>query len=309
MSGRITGIGIQGLAVRRKPFRRGVLCACLIALFLGCNTPVEKSGSKTILASFYPVYITVFNIADGVPGVHVVNMAKSATGCLHDYELSPVDMALMQKASVFVVNGAGMESFLEKAMRQFPRLTAIEASRGIPMMNNAADGDPNPHVWVGITGAIAQANNIADGLARWDTAHAEQYRANAARYINRLDSLRAAMHAALDTAARRDIITFHEAFPYFAQEFNLNVVAVIEREPGAEPSARELAGIITLIREKKGSALFAEPQYPAKAAQVIARETGTRLYFLDPAVSGPMEKDAYIKIMERNMAALSEALN
>jgi zinc transport system substrate-binding protein len=117
------------------------------------------------------------------------------------------------------------------------------------------------------------------------------------------------MHEGLKDIQSRDIITFHEAFPYFAREFNLKIVAVIEREPGSEPSAKELAETIDIVKKAKVKALFAEPQYPTKAAEAIARESGAKLYTLDPSVTGPMTADAYVAIMEKNLAELRKALN
>ena len=112
----------------------------------------------------------------------------------------------------------------------------------------------------------------------------------------------------LDNVKNRDIVTFHEAFPYFAKEFNLNIVGVIEREPGSEPSAKELQETIEQVKKLKVKALFAEPQYPAKAAETIAKETGSKVYTLDPVVTGPMDADAYINIMDSNLKILEEAL-
>ena len=83
---------------------------------------------------------------------------------------------------------------------------------------------------------------------------------------------------------------------------------MIEREPGSEPSAKELASTIEIVKKAKVKALFAEPQYPAKAADVIAGETGAKLYTLDPAVTGPMQAEAYIDIMEKNLTELRKAL-
>jgi zinc transport system substrate-binding protein len=117
------------------------------------------------------------------------------------------------------------------------------------------------------------------------------------------------MHQIIDGSSNRDIITFHEAFPYFAREFNLNIAAVIDREPGSEPSAAELARTIEIIKETGAKVIFAEPQYPAKSAETIARETGVKIYILDPAATGELEPDAYIKTMEKNMDTLREALN
>src|SRR5204862_4917853 len=114
--------------------------------------------------------------------------------------------------------------------------------------------------------------------------------------------LRDEMHAALDRLQNRNIVTFHEAFPYFASEFNLNIVGVVERDPGSQPNAGELAKSIQTVRKAKVKAVFAEPQYPAKSAEIIHRETGVPISILDPAVTGPREpskaRDSYLITME-----------
>jgi len=259
-----------------------------------------------IVTSFYPVYLATLNVAGGIPGVEVVNMTRPATGCLHDYQLTPGDMVTLSRATVLVINGAGMEAFLDKALRQAPGLKVVNAGAGIDLIRGK-DGE-NPHVWLSVTRAIAQVRNIARDLMRLDPAHAALYEKNAAAYIQKLETLRTRIQAGLKDIRTRDIITFHEAFPYFAEEFNLKVVAVIEREPGSEPSARELAELIGKIRESGVKALFAEPQYSARAMETIARETGAIVYHLDPVVTGPLQADAYLVIMEANLRELQKAL-
>ena len=108
-----------------------------------------------------------------------------------------------------------------------------------------------------------------------------------------------------------DIVTFHEAFPYFAQEFNLNIIKVIEREPGSEPSPQELEDIIKDVNKLPAKVLFTEPQYSPTAAETIARETGAHIYALDPIVTGEANEqalDAYINTMKQNVLTLKEAL-
>lgn len=284
----------------------------MASLLVGLLTPPVPASTKqqglTVITSFYPVYIATLNVTQGIQGVSVVNLAGTQTGCLHDYQLTPTDMKRLEAARVFVVNGAGMESFIDKVVKHLPDLKVIEASKGIPLVRNSGDGEANPHVWVSIANAILQVRNIGEELGRLDPAHASQYRANTEKYVAQLETLRTKMHLALDGLKRREIVTFHEAFPYFAKEFNLRIVAVIEREPGSEPSAADLAKTIGVVRKARGKALFAEPQYPAKAAQVIARETGARVYTLDPAVTGPADPEAYLRIMEGNLKTLKEAL-
>jgi len=276
------------------------------------GSPTSAGAEKkfTIVTSFYPMYISTINITKGVAGVQVVNMTKPQTGCLHDYQLSPEDLKTLEKADAFVINGAGMEAFLDKAIGQQAQLKVVDGSRGITLLKDEK-GEENPHVWVSISNAILQVQNIAQQLSAIDTVHADQYKSNADEYIKKLSALRDTMHTSLDSAPHKDIITFHEAFPYFAKEFNLNIVSVIEREPGAEPTPKELETTIRQIKESNITALFAEPQYPSKAAEAIARETGAKVYTLDPAVTGDARPDAYndyITIMEKNLKTLQEAL-
>lgn len=262
----------------------------------------------TLATTFYPLYIEAANITKDIPGVRLINIAPPTTGCLHDYQLNPEDLKKMSEADILVINGAGMETFTDKIVSQLPELKIIDASRDIPLIKGEGD-EYNPHVWVSITNAIKQVRNIGEQLAILDPDRAVHYTANTEVYAAKLADLRARMHQVIDNAGGKDIITFHEAFPYFAQEFNLNIIAVIEREPGAEPSAAELSETIKIIKETGTKVIFTEPQYPARSAETIARETGIKLYTLDPAVTGAMEPDAYLKIMEKNMDILKEALN
>jgi zinc transport system substrate-binding protein len=275
-------------------------------LLTGCAKK-EESARLTVVTSFYPMYIMTANIVRDVPGVALVNLAPVTGGCLHDYQMTPQDMKTLSRADVFVVNGAGMESFLDNARQQNPKMTMIDASRGIELLTD--NGKANPHIFAGVSGAIQQVRNIASGLEKADPEYIGYYRENVQRYLVKLEALKDSMHQGLKDIKYRNIITFHEAFPYFAREFGLNVVAVVEREPGSEPSAGELAAAVELVKGKSVKAVFTEPQYPAKSAQTIARETGARIFTLDPAVTGPMEPDAYIRTMESNLRVLREALN
>ncbi|HEX3019669.1 MAG TPA: metal ABC transporter substrate-binding protein [Chitinispirillaceae bacterium] len=273
---------------------------------------------RVILCSFYPMYILTQNVAADIPGVVVENMIKPHTGCLHDYQLSPQDMKKLSSAWALIVNGGGMEIFLDKAMKQFPGLKIIWATDGIELIHTEQDLSGsghnhdeqfNPHVWVSVSGAMAQVRNISAGLSAIDSVNSVKYQANAEKYLSSLELLKKKMHNGLANIKDRNIITFHEAFPYFAREFNLNIMAVIEREAGSEPNARELAEIIRLIKEKNVKAIFIEPQYPPKTAQIISLETGRKLYTLDPVVTGPPDPNAYITIMEANLKVLQEALH
>ena len=292
-----------------------LLLLVLSVALVGCGGTDKSAEKKTaepfrIVTSFYPMYVATINITDGVDGVEVYNMTKPQTGCLHDYQLMTEDMKTLEKADAFVINGAGMEDFMDKVTEQQKKLKVIDASRGIELIHDDEEGD-NPHVWLSVTDAITQVRNIADQLKEADPAHAAAYEKNAVAYIEKLTSLKSEMHAALDNVSHKDIVTFHEAFPYFAKEFNLNIIGVVEREPGTEPTPTELQETIEQVNALPTKVLFTEPQYSPAAAETIARETGAKIYTLDPVVTGeatPAAKNAYIDTMKNNMKTLQEAL-
>jgi zinc transport system substrate-binding protein len=272
----------------------------------------NKEGDPfTIVTSFYPMYIFALNIALDVPGVTVENMTEPQTGCLHDYQLSTADMKSLESADAFIINGAGMESFMDVVTTQMKGLPVVDASRGMELLKAENGRDGNPHVWVGISGAIQQVKNITDQLASIDSAHTALYRSNADRYVFRLEALRSRMRQALAGVKDRRVVTFHEAFPYFAKEFDLQIVGVIEKEPGQEPTAEEIAGIIEIVRRQNVKVLFTEDQYPIRAAETIARETGAKIYAFDLVVTGPKNAcpSSYEDAMERNLVMLKEALH
>lgn len=294
--------------------------AVLLCGVSGCAPRQEKKAEFQIVTSFYPMYIIALNVTQGIDGVEVSNMAGQQTGCLHDYQLQNKDMKNLETADAFIVNGAGMESFLDKVLEQLPSLPVINASEGIPLLvsgeeevhdhegHDHEEEDYNAHVWVSISNCIQQVENVTKALEKLDSKRAAEYRKNGNAYIQKLSDLRDEMHRELDGLPNRDIVTFHEAFPYFAEEFNLNIVEVVNREPDSQPSARELADTIRLIRETGVKSVFAEPQYSQSAAQVISKESGATLYTLDPAVTGEENADAYLDAMRANLEVLKQAL-
>lgn len=284
-----------------------VLVTLLLAAHCAaCSRDAARKDRFVIAASFYPVYIIARNVAAGVRGAAVVNVTPPVTGCLHDYTLTAEDMKRIEKADILLVNGGGMENFIAEVAGKRPSMKISELSQGIEPLRN--DDGANPHVWVAPGNIAAMTRNCARALSAADPAMAAAYKKNAETYIAEIDALRREMHAALDRYRGRPIITFHEAFPYFASEFGLKIAAVIEREPGTEPSAREVAKTVDIVRSNHIMALFAEPQYPSSAAKTIARETGAVVYALDPAVTGPDDARAYIDIMRKNLVVLEKAL-
>ena len=290
------------------------LLALALAMCSGCAA--EEDAGKTIVTSFYPMYVFTQNVVRDVPGVRVVNMASESAGCLHDYQLQTRDMVTLEGADALVINGGGMEQFMDKVIAQRPELPVINASDGIEMLCGEDDHDGhdhdhgvyNAHVWLDPALAMRQVQNIADGLAAVDSENAEAYQRNAAAYKARLQALHAELSAQLAPLAGSAIVTFHEAFTYFADAYGLVVAGVIANDAGEEPSTRQIAQTCDLVKQRQVKALFVEPQYPTKSAETIARETGTKVFTLDPVVSGDGSPESYENAMRENARVLTEAL-
>lgn len=301
---------LEEIEMLKKTARLLMILLLITAVLSGCSAEKTNQNKFIIVTSFYPMYISAINITKDIENVFVVNMTTSQTGCLHDYQLLPKDLKTLESANAFVINGAGMESFIDETIKQKKNLKIIDAGKGIELIKDK-NGNENPHIFVSISNNIMQIKNIANELAVIDTKNADKYKSNANAYILKLTAIKEKMKLGLKDIMTRDIITFHEAFPYFAKEFNLNIVAVIEREPGTAPTPKELENTINIIKNSSVKALFAEPQYEPKAAQTIAKETGAKVYTLDPVVIGEANQNAmddYINKMENNLKVLKEAL-
>ena len=291
------------------------LC-CLMLLIL---LPAQALG-QTVVTSFYPIWLFTLNLTDGLADVEVRNLAAPNTGCLHDYQLQTADMKALADADAFLVNGAGMEAFLPMIYGAFPELPVIVAAEGIPLLGDGdaieigEEEDPeevNAHLWLDAGRAIRMCVNLADGLARVMPEHADAIQANLEAYTARLQALDQTLREGLGTLSRRDIVTFHEAFPYFAEAYGLHVAAVVNREPGEPLTPVQLAQVTEAVRELGNIPLFVEPQYEDLSARTISAETGAPVYILDPAVTGPetdVPLDYYETVMLRNMETLQEAL-
>ncbi|MBR1728632.1 MAG: zinc ABC transporter substrate-binding protein [Selenomonadaceae bacterium] len=276
----------------------------------GCGGGKGTDGKFRIITSFYPMYLYAINLTKGINDVEVVNLTAPQTGCLHDYQLTTEDMKTLSTGNVLVVNGFGMENFLDKAA-EVSDLKIIDLSKDNEIRPIVVNDEPNPHVWLSLLYAKRQVIELCNRLSEIDPDHSLDYKKNALDYVTKLDELTNTMHDNLDFLPNKDIVTFHEAFPYFANEFDLNIISVIEREPGTEPSPKELAETIDKLKDLPVKVIFTEPQYSPSAAETIANETGAKIYTLDPIVTGeaiPENADDYINKMRQNMRTLQSAL-
>lgn len=287
----------------------------LLALLLPLSGCVAGAEEITIVASFYPVYVLAENVLEGVEGVQLVCMTAPTTGCLHDYQLLTSDMRTLAGAAALLINGAGMEGFLPDVTAQLPQLPIIDCSQGIELMVEEAEAHEghdheavNAHIWLAPKNAMQMVRTMADALQAQIPQAAEQIAANADGYIQRLEALDAELAAAISALPRKEIVTFHEAFPYFAQAYGLRVVAVVALEPEEPLSPRLLAQVADQVRAAGNPPLFSEPQYENAALRAVSQETGAPVFELDPLVTGDGALTAYEDVMRQNLTVLQEAL-
>ena len=276
---------------------------------------------ETVVTSFYPIWLMALNLTRGLEDhVTVRNLAAPTVGCLHDYQLQTSDMKALSAADAFLINGAGMEAFLPEITGALPALPVIEAAEGIGLLEDggaleildAEEEEVNSHLWLDPARAIRMAENLAAGLIRLMPEDEEAVTANLEDYRSRLQALDAQLREGLQDLSRRDIVTFHEAFPYFAAAYGLNVVAVVNKEPGEVLTPAQMGVLVREIVRLGNPPLFVEPQYTDLSAETLARETGSSVYSLDPVVTGPetdVPLDYYETVMLQNMNTLIEALS
>lgn len=229
----------------------------------------------------------------------------------HTYQLDPEQMRLLSKASVLVLNGVNLEFWADKAIggAENPKLIVVRTAEGLPLIGSPEDHiheGGNPHVWLDPIYAIYQVQAIRDAFTKADPAHKSQYTANAADYIRKLRQLDADIRSQVRSFRHKRFVAFHPSWVYFARRYGLVQAAVIEESPGREPSPSHIREIVESAKRMHAKAIFAEPQFSPKAAQVIADEVGAKVLMLDP-LGKPPDYD-YVKTMRGNLKQMAEAL-
>ncbi len=294
-----------------------ILILFMILPLAGCAD--GSAEQVTVAVTFYPLYVLAENVLEGIGQVRLVSMTPPATGCLHDYQLLPRDMRTLAGASMLLINGAGMESFLPDVENQFKNLVVVDCSRGVELLAEDEHGEEehasahdhgefNSHIWLDPKNAVQMVRNMSSALQSLLPEEAAKINANAEQYIGVLNALDGELRAAIDALPRKTIVTFHEAFPYFARAYSLEVAAVVALEPDEAPSPRMLSDVIGRVKAAGNPPLFTEPQYESDALIAVARETGAPVYELDPLVTGDGAMTAYQDVMRRNLTVLQKAL-
>ena len=291
--------------------------------FLLVLTPAVCSA-VTVVTSFYPVWLLTRSLTDGLDNVTVQNLAAPETGCLHDYTLRPSDMAVLSRADVLLINGAGMESFLPVVLDAFPDLPVIDASAGVPMLieteaveigehdgEEEEEEEENAHFWLDPARASAMAENLANGLIRVVPECTDQITANLQALQHRMMVLSDDLRIGLRDIPCRDIVIFHEALPYLAEACQLNTVAVVGKESDDALTASMLVDLIRLIDRCDPVPLVIKTKEIDPYMEVLFAETDVPFCELDPLTSGPDHPplDYYDTVMRDNLRILRDSLS
>jgi ABC-type Zn uptake system ZnuABC Zn-binding protein ZnuA len=280
----------------------------------GSAGPAAPSGDPSGGTLNVVTTTTVFaDIVQNVGGsrVSVTSIIPPGVGP-EDYEPKPEDARKLAGAQLIVSNGVGLDDFLDRLLTSAggdqPRLVLGD---GIPVIT--VDGEPNPHFWLDPT--LVRDHYvpvIARELTELDPEGKATYDANVASYSATLDTLDADLKTKVEEipAANRKLVTFHDAFPYFAKHYGFELVGVILANVGQEPTAGELAALVDTVKAAGVTAVFSEAQFNPKLAETLAQEAGvtkvvTTLY--NDAL-GPAPADTYAGLMRWNVDQIVAAL-
>ncbi len=221
----------------------------------------------------------------------------------HTYELTPGRVADIARADVAFVNGLRLEGNVRKAIDENAGGPVVELSQGLPTIED------NPHLWLDVRQAAGYVERIRDTLIGQDPAGRAVYEANAAAYLEQLGALDREMEAAVLSIPpeRRKLVTFHDAFPYLAMRYGLEVVGVVAPSPGQEPSAQDVAELTRTLQDAGVPAVFKEPQFNADVLEAAAADAGVRVFdLLSDAYSADVH--SYLELMRFNLQQLKEGL-
>ena len=298
-----------------KRVLRVVSGLALLALF-SLSSAAEKQ--LRVVTTFLPGYCIAANVA----GSHArVENLLPGNVSLHDYQLSPGDLGRLSNADLVLVNGLGMETFLDRALRNLKpgtknKIVTLTAGLHSELIHQGAqhraepghDHAHDPHVWLDPRLMARCVKNVVSALQKADPANTDAYGKNGAAYIKELHALDADLEKQLAPVKNVPFVTYHDAFRYFIRRYGLTLAGVVEQVPEIPPSAREMSSLLKTIREKKVKALFTEPGERSRLAQRIAEDAGIKLGVLDPLETGELNPESYERGVRKNAAALLEAL-
>jgi manganese/iron transport system substrate-binding protein len=296
----------------------------VLGLFLSACTPTATptaSQKLTVVTTVSPITNIIYNIG----GDHIALTGIIPEGSdSHTFEPAPSDAKILARADLVFVNGLKLEE---------PTLQMAEANKKagaeIVLLGEQTltpdeyiydfsfpkeNGSPNPHLWMNPLNALRYAEIAKEALSRRDPANADYYAKNYAAFKARLEALDQAIQATVATIPpeNRKLLTYHDSFAYFAPRYGLTVIGAIQPSDFAEPSAQEVAAMITQIREEKVPAIFGSEVFPSPILEQIGRESGAQYVdtLRDDDLPGqPGEAThSYLGLVAGDVATMAKAL-
>jgi zinc/manganese transport system substrate-binding protein len=281
----------------------------LFLMFVTASFPARAQEHLNVVASFS----ILGDFAKNVGGDRVsVTTLVGPNGDVHVYTPAPADAKKIADAKLVIVNGLGLEGWLPRLVQSSgSKAVIVAATDGIAPLKVGATADP--HAWQSVVNAKTYVANIRDALVAADPAGAAVYRANAESYLAKLDALDREVRGAIAQIPqnRRKVISTHDAFGYFAAAYGVDFIAPLGVSTDSEPSARDIAGIITQIRTAKIPAVFLENISDPRLIARIAAETGAGIggtLYSDGLTAEKGDAPTYIDMVRHNIKALTRAL-
>ncbi|MGA2758720.1 MAG: metal ABC transporter substrate-binding protein [Candidatus Cybelea sp.] len=294
--------------MRRLP----VIAGALALLFFGCahKTPVAVTQAAPQGKIRVATTISTLNsFVQGVGGEYVsVKNIVPIGASPETFAPAPQDVATVADADVLVENGAGLETWLDRLLRDAgkPNLHVVVCAQGLPVKNL------NPHLWMDPVFAKQYVAKIRDALIAVDSAHSDAYRRNAASYDRRLDELIAHIRGQIATVppSHRYMIVFHNAWQYYNDRFGITTLGFVERNPGQEPNPQQIAQLIDLAKQHHVHGVFSEPEYSPKVLYAIAQGAGITVVedLYDDSVGADPRVANYIEMLTYDTNVIVHAL-
>jgi zinc/manganese transport system substrate-binding protein len=283
---------------------------CLIALAAAILvTPSQAQDRLNVVASFSILGDFVRNVGGDKVSVSTL---VGPNGDVHVYTPAPDDARKVAAARLLVVNGLGLEGWLPRLVEAAgSKASIVVASKGVASLQNGSGADP--HAWQSVSNAKIYVANIRDALIAADPPDAESFRTHAADYLSKLDALDAEVRADIATipVERRKAISSHGAFRYFAKDYGVEFIAPLGVSTETEPSARDVAAIITQVKAGNIPAVFLENMSDPRLIRQIGSETGAKVggtLFSDALTEEKGDAPTYIALVRHNIKALTSAL-
>jgi ABC-type Zn uptake system ZnuABC Zn-binding protein ZnuA len=267
--------------MRTSPASVSLLALLLVGACGGGTGSGRADGRLTIATTVAPITSIVGMVAGDAAEVR--GIVPEGTNS-HTFEPKPSVAELLSDADVVFVNGLQLEEPTRDLAEDHLREGAEVVDLGAHAITKAewiydvsfpkADGKPNPHLWTDPLLAERYAVQVRDVLVRRDPEHAAAYRANAGRLLAQMDALDAGMRTAFATVPRRELLTYHDAYAYFARDYGWTVLGAIQVSDFEDPTPREVADLIDQIRKERVPAIFGSEVFPSPVLEQIAHESG-----------------------------------